>query len=126
MDEEKADQSAAGRPRGQQPNPALMTSKGIKPGRKWMPLHGAHKGKLGVEHCASPDIKGRPNVPRRKRLLHVQSGRPAGGGLAILLCPRRRCYRAHFTSSPNLAPDGRRSCCDQKSGRRCSDGPSES
>jgi len=43
-------------PRGQKPDPALMSVKNTRPGRKWIPRKGPYMGKLGAEHCATKDF----------------------------------------------------------------------
>jgi hypothetical protein len=42
---------------GERPDPSLMSPRYTQPGRKWIPLHGPYKGKLGAEHCATHDFE---------------------------------------------------------------------
>jgi hypothetical protein len=57
MDQDKIDKLRALYPRGQEPDPALMKTAGARPNRRWIPLHGPYKGRIGAEHCATENFE---------------------------------------------------------------------
>jgi hypothetical protein len=57
VDEQKVDKIRAIYPRGQRPDPALMSPRFARPDKNWIPLHGPYKGQVGAEHCATEDFE---------------------------------------------------------------------